>query len=74
MKHFLSILVMICASALPVMAGAIPTDGSPEPVPAGTNQTTSDTTPGEIPTMGGPQSLSDAALSAILTALGLASI
>ena len=70
MKQFLFALVIICALALSVMAGAIPTDGAPEPTPTATNQTTS-TTQGEIPSVG---KISDAALSALLTALGLVSI
>ncbi len=69
MKHFILVLVIACASALPVMAGAIPTDGSPEPPPTSTNQATS--APGETPSDG---KMSEAALSALLTALGLALI
>jgi hypothetical protein len=59
---------LLCGSAL---AGDIPSVGAPQPQ---SQQTTSPTLLGEIPTSDKAQSLSDAALSAILTALGLASI
>lgn len=74
MKHFLLILLMTCVTALPVMAGAIPTDGSPAPPPTGTSQTTNVTTSGDIPSVGSLDYVSEAALSALLTALGLAAI
>jgi hypothetical protein len=74
MKHFLFVLLLICVTALPVMAGAIPTDGSPTPPPAGTNQTTNLTSLGDIPSGGFLDTMSEAAVSALLTTLGLASI
>ena len=74
MKHFIFALLMTCVTALPVLAGAIPTDGSPAPTSNGTNQTTSATSSGEIPSVGSLDHMSEAALSALLIALGLASI
>jgi hypothetical protein len=62
-----ALLAMLCAQGI---AGDIPTDGAPKPQSQGT---TSPTLLGDIPSDGRAESLSDAALSALLTALGLAS-
>jgi hypothetical protein len=71
MKRFLTIisLSLLCASV--ALAGEIPSVGAPQPPQP---QMTSSSNPGEIPSGDMARSISDAALSAILTALGLASI
>ncbi len=61
---------LTCALCLSVTAGEIPTSGAPNPQP---QQVPSPTIVGDIPS-DGVQWLSDAAISALLTALGLASI
>jgi len=71
MKHFLMAVALLAPLCTRGIAGDIPTDGSPKPQ---SQQATSPTVLGEIPTDGGAQLLSDAALSAILSALGLAAI
>lgn len=50
-------------------AGDIPC-GAPSPAPPGTTQTTNETSPGDIP-CGFAEQISDGALSALLTVLGL---
>lgn len=71
MKRFsvaFALTVLVSVSAL---AGEIPTMGAPQPQP---HQTTSPTVLGDIPSDGGALSVSEAAVAALLTALGLASI
>jgi hypothetical protein len=74
MKKVMATLALSCFLSVSILAGQIPTDGSPVPPPAGTNQATNDTNPGEIPSGGEAITISDAALTALMTALGLASI
>ena len=57
--------------SISTFAGEIPTDGAPKPQ---SQPTTSTTLLGEIPSDGEAITISDAALSALMTALGLASI
>ena len=64
-------VALTCALSLTVIAGEIPTSGAPQPPPP---QTSSTASLGEIPTDGEAITISDAALSALMTALGLASI
>jgi hypothetical protein len=71
MKRFLMAIAIACAISATTLAGDIPSGGAPQPQ---SQQTTSPTLLGEIPTSDKAQSLSDAALSVILTALSLASI
>lgn len=71
MKRFSVALALMVLVSVSAFAGEIPTMGAPEPPP---QQTTATTNPGEIPSDGTAQSPSDAALSALLTALGLALI
>jgi hypothetical protein len=71
MKRFLMATAIACALSITTVAGDIPSDGAPRPQ---SQQTTSPTLVGEIPTSDKAQSFSDAALSVILTALSLASI
>ena len=70
MKHFLLVFAIACMSALPVMAGAIPTDGLTQPTPAVPNQTPSAMALGDIPSVG---TVWETALPGLLTTLGLAS-
>ena len=70
MKRLLMATAITCALSITTPAGEIPSGGAPQPPPP---QNGSTTTLGDIPS-GGVQSLSDAAISALLTALGLASI
>ena len=71
MKCFLMATAVACALSVTTLAGDIPSDGKAQPQP---QPTASSTVLGDIPSVGVAQSISDAALSAILTALGLASI
>jgi hypothetical protein len=65
MKRFLTTIVLACALSVSVLAGQIPTDGSPTPPPAGTMQATS---LGDIQNGG---QIYSAALTFIQTVLGL---
>ncbi len=72
MKRFLMIIALTSVLSVQGLAGEIPTGGAPVPSPpAGIAQTTSETSPGQIPTGGYAEQMSDAALSALLTVLGL---
>ena len=71
MKRLLIATAIACAFSITTFAGDIPSVGAPSPQP---QQNGSTTLLGEIPSGGNPESLSDAALAAFLTALGLASI
>ena len=72
MKRFLVALTLTCALSGSALAGDIPTCGAPAPAPSGITQTTSATSPGE--TVGSAQQISDAALSVLLTVLGLLAV
>ncbi|HBB86014.1 MAG TPA: hypothetical protein DC047_00180 [Blastocatellia bacterium] len=71
MKRFSVALALMVLVSVSASAGEIPTMGAPQPPP---QQTTTTMNPGEIPSVPAAEQLSDAALSAILTALGLALI
>lgn len=72
MKRFLVTIALACVLSSSALAGQIPTGGEPvPPPPVGTTQTTSETSPGEIPTGGYAEQMSDAALSGLLAVLGL---
>lgn len=71
MKRFLMATAIACAISVTALAGDIPSDGAPRPQSQGI---TNPAVLGDIPSVGEANSLSDAALTAILTALGLASI
>ena len=68
MKRFLTILMLSCILSVPVVAGEIPTSGSPAPASNGTPVTINSTDPGDIPTDGKAE-LSSEALSALLSVL-----
>ncbi|HKB67814.1 MAG TPA: hypothetical protein VKC61_18290 [Pyrinomonadaceae bacterium] len=69
MKRLLITLAMTFVLSVSALAGDIPC-GAPSPVPNGTTQTTDATLPGEIP-CGFAEQISETALSALLTVIGL---
>ena len=71
MKRLLMSVAIACAFSVTSMAGEIPSGGAPTPPPP---QTSSEAFLGDIPSVGEAATISDAALSALMTALGLASI
>ena len=70
MKRFITTLVLALALSGSVLAGDIPTSGSPAPATSGptTSAQASETTSGDIPTSG-KSDLSSEALSALLSVL-----
>lgn len=70
MKRFLIVITLGCVLSVSAMAGEIPTSGSPAPPPSAATQTTTSTSPGDIPSVGAAEQITDAALSALLTVLG----
>jgi hypothetical protein len=73
MKRFVMTAVLACTLSVPAFAGEMPTGGSPAPPPPVEGVTTSATLPGEIP-CGFADQISEAALSALLTVLGLVAV
>jgi len=73
MKRFVITMGLTCVLSTSVLGGDIPC-GSPSPQPVGTTQTTSTSSPGDIPTVGVADQTSNATLSALLTVLGLLGI
>jgi len=71
MKRFLMATAVACALCMTVLAGEIPSGGAPQPQ---SPQTTSASPLGDIPSGGSARSISGAAISALLNALGLASV
>jgi hypothetical protein len=78
MKRFLIATVLAGLLAVPAIAGDISTSGSPAPPPSGATHTTTSTSlgdiptvPGEIPSLGTAEQISDGALSALLLVFGL---
>jgi hypothetical protein len=67
MKRFLTVIALTCVLSSSALAGDIPSVGKPSPAPAGTSQTTTSTSPGEIPSGGSAEQISDAALSTLLS-------
>jgi hypothetical protein len=65
MKRFVLTTIVLCTLALPVLAGQIPSDGSPAPQPTPTPTASA----GEIPTSGVAKELSSEALTTLLSAL-----
>ena len=68
MKRFITTLVLALALSGSVLAGDIPTSGSPAPVPSGPTTSADEPAPGDIQTPG-KTSLSSDALSALLSVL-----
>lgn len=71
MKRLLMASAITCAISINALAGDIPSVGAPQPPPS---QTSSEASLGDIPSGGEAITISDAALTALMTALGLASI
>jgi hypothetical protein len=71
MKRFFAALALASLLSVSVLAGEIPTLGTPQPPPQGISDSTS---PGEIPTLGLSEQLSKATVSVLLTVLGLLSV
>jgi hypothetical protein len=80
MKRLLSAIALTCLLAVSALAGDLPTAGVTSPSPgdlptAGvTSQATGTTSPGDLPTGGFAEQVSDAALSALLSVLGLVAV
>lgn len=81
MKRFVSAIALTCVLAVSALAGDLATGGlmSPAPgdVPTGgvtSPAPTGTTSPGEMPTGGFTEQVSDAALSALLSVLGLVAV
>jgi hypothetical protein len=75
MKRLLSAIALTCVLAVSASAGFLPTSGVAQPAPPeGTTQPTGATSQGFLPTSGIAHQVSDAALSAFLTALGLLTV
>ena len=74
MRRFLGAMALACILSTPVWAGDVPSDGFAAPPPAGTAQTTSAPSPGDIPSGGAAQSVSSTALSLIQALIGLLAI
>jgi len=71
MKRLLMTIALTCVLSSSVLAGEIPISDVTSPQPSGTIQATNTTSPGEIPTSGYADQMSDAALSGLLAVLGL---
>ncbi|HEY2975167.1 MAG TPA: hypothetical protein VGJ48_21810 [Pyrinomonadaceae bacterium] len=75
MKRFLIAVALTSVLSSSALAGDIPCGSpSPPPAPDGTTQTTTTSSPGEIPTDGSAEQVSDAGLSALLTVLGFLAV
>ena len=70
MKRFVMATALACVVSGSAFAGDMPTGGIAPPPPLSSTQTTTETSPGDIPTSGAAEQVSDAALSALLTVLG----
>ena len=72
MKRLLVTTALACVLSSSALAGEIPSGGVPAPLPpGGTAPTTDATSPGEIPSGGYAEQISDVALSGLLAVLGL---
>lgn len=81
MKRLLSAIALTCLLAGSALAGDLPTAGVASPSPgdlptAGISSpaSTGTTSPGDLPTSGFAEQVSDAALSALLSVLGLVAV
>lgn len=70
MKRFLSVIALTCLLAVSTLAGDLATGGIAPPPPPGDGVTASSPSPGDVPTSGYVEQISDAALAALLTMLG----
>lgn len=71
MKRLLITIALACVLSASALAGEIPTSGVPAPQPSGMTQTSNTLSAGDVPSVGHADQLSNAALSAWLTVLGL---
>lgn len=69
MKRLLMTMVLTCVLFVTTLAGEIPTVPLPPPPPQGMTQSTDATLPGEIPSTGWAEQMSDVALFGLLTAI-----
>lgn len=81
MKRFIGAVALACVFSVPALAGDVPTGGftspSPGDVPTGgvsSPAPTGTTSPGDVPTSGFAEQVSEAALSALLSVLGLVAV
>ena len=72
MKRFVTATALACILSISTLAGDMPTGGAPVPPPGGSPQTTTSTSPGDT-SSDGSEGITDVALSALLTVLGLLS-
>lgn len=70
MKRFVIAMALTCVLSVSAYAGVIPMDFTAPPPPEA--QPTSATSPGDLPTCGLAQQISNEALSAFLSVFGLA--
>jgi hypothetical protein len=73
MKRLVMAITLSCFVSGLALAGEVPSV-VPAPAPDGTTQTTTTGSPGEIPTDGSAEQVSDAGLSALLTVLGFLAV
>jgi hypothetical protein len=69
MRRFVLAIALACTLSGSALAGDMPTGGIAPPSTNGSTQTTTPTSPGDIPSGGSAGQVSDAALSALLTVL-----
>lgn len=69
MKRLVMAITLSCTLSGLALAGEVPSVG-PAPPPGAPTQTTNPTSPGDIPSVGAADQISDAALSALLTVFG----
>lgn len=81
MKRFLAATALACVLSVSAVAGELPTGGftatSPGELPTGgisSPAPTGTTSPGDLPTSGFAEQVSNAALSALLSVLGLVAV
>lgn len=74
MKRFAMAITLSCVLSASALAGDVPSVGIPAPPPNGATQTTTSTSPGDIPISGTAEQVSDVALSALLTVLGFLTV
>lgn len=72
MRRFFVTVALGCVLSVSVVAGEIPTSGSPAPPPSGSTQTSPST--GDIPTDGSADQISGEALSTLLAVLSFLAV
>lgn len=81
MKRLVMTFALTCLFSVSALAGDVSTSGFTSPAPPGSTETTSATSsgetpsvPGDVSTSGFTEQVSDAALSALLSVLGLLTV